>query len=417
MQIIPDIKESDSSLRKTGISLLLLAKWIILGLIVGIIVGFVGAIFAHLLTFANIYRHNNPYVLLLLPLAGILIVYLYHFFNDHNDTGTDLIIKAITANESIPIFKTPLIIIATFLTHLCGGSAGREGAALQFGGSLGYNIGKVIKLCDDDKKIMTMSGMAAAFSSLFGTPIAAAIFSIELSSVGAMHYAALVPSVAASLVALYVAKYFGVGADEFFVKIVPELTAQLAIKSVFIAIIGAFIGIMFCLSIRYTRKAFYKIIKNSYIRVICGGLIIIGLSYVFKGGYYNGAGIDVIEMAFDGESPYIAFLIKMIFTAITLGSGFKGGEIVPTLYIGATFGRLYASIVGFPNQLAVALGMLALFCSVTNCPIASLLIAFKLFGYEGAFYYVIVTAISYAISGYDSLYGSQRIKYSKFKYK
>ena len=125
MQIIPDIKESDSSLRKTGISLLLLAKWIILGLIVGIIVGFVGAIFAHLLTFANIYRHNNPYVLLLLPLAGILIVYLYHFFNDHNDTGTDLIIKAITANESIPIFKTPLIIIATFLTHLCGGSACR----------------------------------------------------------------------------------------------------------------------------------------------------------------------------------------------------------------------------------------------------------------------------------------------------
>ena len=417
MQIIPDIKESDNSFRKTGISLALLIKWIILGLIVGIIVGLVGALFSHMLTFANAFRKDNPLVLLFLPIAGIIIVCLYHFFKDYHDTGTNLIIKAITAGESIPLFKAPLIIISTFLTHLCGGSAGREGAALQFGGSLGYNIGKLFKLDDDDRKIMTMSGMAAAFSALFGTPIAAAFFSIELSSVGAMHYAALVPSATAALIALYVSRFCGVKADEFFVKIIPEMTVELAIKSIIIAVAGAFIGILFCNSIKYTRKILDRIFVNPYIKAIGGGIIIILLSLVFRSGYYNGAGIEVIEMAFNGEAPYFAFIIKILFTSITLGSGFKGGEIVPTLYIGATMGNLFANLLGFPTQLSVALGMLAVFSSVTNCPVSSLFIAFKLFGYEGSFYYVLVIAISYAISGYDSLYGSQKIKYSKFKYK
>lgn len=417
MQIIPDIKESDNSFKKTAISIALLIKWIILGMVIGIIVGGVGTLFFHLLAFANWFRRENSYVLLFLPIAGVIIVYLYHSFKDYHDTGTNLIIKAITENENIPLFKAPLIIISTFLTHLCGGSAGREGAALQFGGSIGYNIGKLIKLDEDDRKILTMSGMAAAFSSLFGTPIAAAFFSIELSSVGAMHYAALVPAVTAALVAEFIARHFGVNWEVFFVKIVPSMTAELAIKSIVIAVFGAFIGIMLCLTIRYTRKILDKVFKNPYIKAIGGGLIIVGLSFIFRSGYYNGVGTEVIEMAFNGESPYFAFIIKMLFTSITLGAGFKGGEIVPTLYIGATFGRLCAAILGFPNQLAASLGMIAVFCSVTNCPVTSLFIAIKLFGYDGAFYYILVVAISYAISGYDSLYGSQRIKYSKFKYK
>lgn len=417
MQIIPNIKDSDNSIKKTGISLALLIKWIILGLVIGVVVGLVGTLFSHMLSFANTFRKANPNIVLFLPIAGVIIVYLYHYFKDYNDTGTNLIIKAITENEPIPLFKAPLIIISTFLTHLFGGSAGREGAALQFGGSLGYNIGSLVRLDEGDKKIMTMSGMAAAFSALFGTPIAAAFFSIELSSVGAMHYAALVPSVTASLVAVHIARFFGMDGDVFFVRIIPDMTSELAIKSAVIAILGAFVGILFILSIRYSRKILDKIFKNPYIKAIGGGLIIVFLSYIFRSGYYNGAGIEVIEMAFKGESPYPAFIIKMIFTAITLGSGYKGGEIVPTLYIGATFGRLISALLGFPIELGVSLGMLSVFCGVTNCPVSSLFIAFELFGYDGAFYYMIVIAISYAISGYDSLYGSQKIKYSKFRYK
>lgn len=416
MQIIPNIRENDNNFRKTAISMALLVKWIILGSIIGVIVGLVGTLFSYMLTFANSFRKENSYIMLLLPVAGVIIVYLYHSFKDYHDTGTNLIIKAITENESIPLYKAPLIIISTFLTHLCGGSVGREGAALQFGGSLGYNIGKFIRLDEDDRKIMTMSGMAAAFSALFGTPITAAFFSIELSSVGAMHYAALVPGVTASLVAVHIARYFGVEGDVFVVKIVPEMTSGLVIKSGSIAIIGAFIGIIFCLSIRYARQIQGKIFKNPYFKVVAGGIVIVVLSYVFRSGDYNGAGIEMIDKAFNGLSPYEAFIIKLIFTSITLGAGYKGGEIVPALYIGATFGRLFAYCSGFPNQMAVALGMIAVFCSITNCPVASLLIAFEMFGYEGALYYIIVVALSYTISGHISLYKSQKIKYSKFTY-
>jgi len=417
MQIIPNVAEDDSNLKKIGVSYALLFKWIFLGIVTGIIVGLAGTLFCHMLSFATTYRQAHPIIILCLPLIGPVIVFMYHFFKDYNDTGTNLIIKAITNEEKIPLFKAPLIIISTFLTHLFGGSAGREGAALQFGGSLGYNIGEMFRLDTGDKKILTMSGMAAAFSALFGTPMAASVFAIELASVGSMHYAALVPCVTASIVSLKLSRYLGVEADAFKVKVIPELTPSLVVYSIILSILCAMVSILFCLSIKYGRSILDKFFKNAYLKAVAGGLIIVLLSLIFRSGYYNGAGMNVIEMAFEGTSPRLAFLIKLLFTAITLGAGYKGGEIVPTFFVGATFGCLFANITGFPIELAVAMSMTAVFCGVTNCPIASLLIAFEMFGFEGMIYYLITVSLGYAISGYYGLYGSQQIRYSKLYFR
>jgi H+/Cl- antiporter ClcA len=342
---------------------------------------------------------------------------MYHFFRNDNDTGTNLVIDALIEDEKIPLFKAPLIIISTFLTHLFGGSAGREGAALQFGGSLGYNLGSLFHLNKDDTKIMTMSGMAAAFSALFGTPVAATFFVIELSNVGHMHYAALLPAVVSSMTSMYLARFLGVVEENFRVRIVPELTPGLAMKSMLLALAGAMVSILFCICIKQGRRLLDNIFKNPWFKVVGGGVIIVGLSMIFRSGTYNGAGMDVIRAAFDGKSPDEAFVLKIIFTAITLGAGYKGGEIVPTFFVGATFGCLYGHLTGYPTQLAAAMGIVALFCGVTNCPVASVLIAAELFGYDGMLYYLIAVAISYSISGYYGLYGAQRFRYSKFKYR
>ncbi|WP_035779260.1 chloride channel protein [Butyrivibrio sp. MC2013] len=417
MQIIPNVEENDTNLKKMAVSLALLVKWIIFGLLTGVIAGLCGAVFCKMLEFAASFRAGNSWTIFILPLAGLVIVSLYHFFKDYNDTGANLIISAITKDEAIPLFKAPLIVISTFLTHICGGSSGREGAALQLGGSLGYNLGRLLGMDDNDKKMMTMTGMAAAFSALFGTPMAAAFFAIELSSVGAMHYAALVPTVGASLTASSIAAYMGVASDAFMVKIVPELNTGYASLAALLAVLGALMSIVFCLSIKGGRKTLDKYISNPYVKVVAGGIIIIVLSMIFRSGYYNGTGIAVIEMAFKGEAPPWAFILKLLFTSITLGAGYKGGEIVPALYVGATFGSLFAQITGFPLQLATAMGMVSVFCGATNCPVASLLIAFEMFGFEGMPYYLITISLSYAISGYISLYGAQVIKYSKFRYR
>ena len=259
-----------------------------------------------------------------------------------------------------------------------------------------------------------MCGMSAAFSALFGTPMTAAFMAMEIENVGIMYYSALVPCVISALVASGVAKFLGVSAEVFTVNIVPEFTPYQAIFTGILAILCAIVSVVFCSVLKFSGKTYKKLLPNPYVRVFVGGCIVVALTYLSGVRYYNGAGIDVIEMAIKGEAPYPAFLLKIIFTALTLGAGYKGGEIVPALYIGATFGCLYSQLLGFDPALCAAIGMGALFCGVTNCPISSLLICFELFGFKGMPYYLLAVALSYTFSGYHSLYSSQKIAYSKF---
>jgi H+/Cl- antiporter ClcA len=389
-------------------------RWVILGVVTGVIVGAIGALFFHAIVFATTFRTEHDIIILGLPVAGLFIVFLYRLCKDYEDKGTNLVIKSIQEGENLPVTKAPLIFISTTITHLFGGSTGRESAALQMGGSIGYNLGKLFKLKEGNMKIITMCGMSAAFAALFGTPMTAAFMAMEIENVGVMYYSALVPCVISALVASGLARYLGCVGEVFAVSVVPEFTPYQAIFTGLLAILCAIVSVAFCSVLKFSGRTYKKLLPNPYIRVFVGGVIVVALTFISGTRYYNGAGMNVIEMAIRGEAPYFAFLLKMIFTALTLGAGYKGGEIVPALYIGATFGCLYSQLLGFDPALCAAIGMGALFCGVTNCPISSLFICFELFGFKGMPYYLLAIALSYTFSGYYSLYSSQKIVYSKF---
>ena len=390
-------------------------KWTVLATIVGVITGLVGSAFAHGLTFVTVLRGQYPLLILGLPIGGVLIVWLYHVSHRDHDKGTNMVLAAVREQDTIPVRVTPLIFVSTLITHLFGGSAGREGAALQMGGSIGNGLARLLKLDRKSINSMIMCGMSGAFSALFGTPMAAAIFSMEVVSVGLMYYAALVPCVISSLVALGIAKVLGVHGESFTIVNLPEFTLVPAVKIIILAALCAAVSAIFC-KILHTVSDFAKErIRNPYIRVAAGSVVIILLTWILGTTDYLGAGMPVIELAMEGHVGPEAFLLKMIFTAITLGVGFRGGEIVPTLYVGATFGCFAGSLLGISPSLCAAVGMASVFCGVTNTPISTLLIALELFGMDAFPYMMLGIAVSYMLSGYSGLYHSQRIIYSKFK--
>jgi H+/Cl- antiporter ClcA len=390
-------------------------KWLALGTLIGLIVGFVGCCFAHVLSYVNTLRGNYPWLVLGLPFGGLLIVLLYRACRNTSDKGTNTIVASIQSSTEIPFKMAPLIFLSTTVTHLFGGSAGREGAALQLGGSIGKRLGRLLKLNENSQRTMIMCGMSAGFSALFGTPMAAAVFSMEVVSVGVMHYSAFVPCVVASMTAHFLAQWFHVPPEVFPVTDIPGITpASFGSIIVFAAVI-AFTSILFCVLLHKTEYLYEKYIKNQYLRIFIAGLLVVGLAAALGTGDYLGSGMGIIEHIFHhGQAtPWYGFLLKMLFTALTLGAGFKGGEIVPSFTIGAALGSVCSAILGLPMELVAACGMVGLFCGVTNSPITSLLIAFELFGLEGMPYYLTTVAVSFMLSGYHSLYHKQRISYSK----
>lgn len=399
--------------KEEGHQLFTFGKWLIFSLLTGTIVGIVGSAFAFAMNYVTELRKAHTWLILLLPLAGIFIVLLYKVCHQEHHKGTNLVITAIRTDELIHARTAPLIFVSTLLTHLCGGSSGREGAALQLGGSIGESIGRVFRFDEKDRTIIIMCGMSAAFSAVFGTPLAAVIFPMEMVSVGIMYYAALVPCTISSLIAHQIALFFGVSGEQLAVTDIPPLTLMNTGKIGIIAILCAFLSIVFCIVLHRTEKYLKKWMPNAFLRIgVCGGIIIL-LTLLF-GTDYNGTGMEVIEQAVKGGvTVYGSFLLKLIFTALTLGAGYKGGEIVPSFFLGATFGCMMGQILGISPMLCAAAGMTGVFCGVTNSPMTALFISFELFGMEGMPYYLIVIAICYMLSGYVGLYKSQKIMYSK----
>lgn len=390
-------------------------KWVIFSIIVGIVVGACGTAFYFGLSVVTAYRLKYPQLIYMLPLGGIAIVGLYHLFKDDDDTGTNLVISAIHSDERLPFRMAPLIFVSTLITHLCGGSSGREGAALQMGGSLGNSVGRLFCFDEKDRHVMIMCGMSAAFSTLFGTPMAAAIFSMEMISVGVMYYTAMVPCVISALVAHGIGSSFNVTNEFFLIDNIPTFTVANAVKISVLAILCALVSILFCVTLHSFEWLYKKYAKNRYLRAFAGGCLVIVATTIIGNQTYNGTGMNIIKECINGSVRPEAFLLKIFFTALTIGAGFKGGEIVPSFCIGATFGCLFGQIIGFSPILCAAVGMTSLFCGVTNCPITSLLISFELFGYEGMPYFLLAISFSYMLSGYFGLYHSQRIVYSKYK--
>ena len=326
-----------------------------------------------------------------------------------------MVLSSIHAEAEVPFRMAPLIFISTIITHLFGGSAGREGAALQLGGCIGQQLGKLFRFDEKDQRIVVMCGMSAAFSAIFGTPIAASIFSMEVVSVGVMYYAALVPCVFSSLVASKFANHMGIGPNVFKIRQMPLFEVVPSLKVIGLALCCAALSVVFCMALHSLGDFYRNKLKNPYIRIIVSSLVIILLTIILQTDDYMGAGVPVIQRAIQGNVEPLAFVWKIVFTALTLEAGFKGGEIVPSFFVGATFGCLFGHIVGISPSLCAAVGMMSVFCGVTNCPITSMLIAFELFGYHGVPFFLLGISVSYLMSGYYGLYHDQTIVYSKYK--
>ena len=373
-----------------------LIKWLVLAVITGCIVGAASTLFSFTLKAVTNYRKAHEWIFFLLPLSGLVIVFLYEKLGKE-DGGTNQVLSTVRSRDDVPILSAPLIFITTALTHFTGGSAGREGAAIQLGGSIANQLGRWIHLDEEDRHVIVMCGMSAAFSALFGTPMAAAVFALEVVSVGVMYYAALMPCMIASLIASGFAAGMGVTPESFHVTDIPALTVETGLKMGVIALGCAFVSIMFCIALNGAAGLYGRWFKNKYVRVAVGACLVIVVTFILRTDEYMGAGAELIEKAVEnGQADTFAFFWKMVLTALTMRAGFRGGEIVPSFCIGATFGCVMGNLMGISP---------------------SIWIAFEMFGFKGVSFYLIAVSISYAASGYYGLYKDQTIVYSKYKAK
>lgn len=392
----------------------LFLSWLLSALLLGAVLGVVGTAFVYAIQYVTQFRETYPIVLLTLPLGGLLIVWLYRVTGDREDKGTNMVLASVRAETDLPPQMAPLIFLSTVITHLCGGSAGREGAALQLGGSLGSVWSHILHLNTRDRRIMILCGMSAAFAAIFRTPVAAVVFVMEVSVVGEMRYAALVPCAISALTAYWLSGVLGLTDASYTVTSVPDLEPIPALQVLLLAVLCALVSTLFCAVLHGTEHILCHKIANPYLRILFASGCIWLLLLLVRNQDYVGLGTSVIQAAFAGDTVWYAFLLKMIFTALTLGGGFKGGEIVPSFFIGATFGCLYGNLIGLSPSFCAAMGMVALFCGVTNCPIASLFIGIELFGVESLPYMLLVVATVYLLSGYSGLYKEQKFSVSKF---
>ena len=394
-------------------SILTFFKWMLFASIIGTFVGIIGSLFHIGLDLATKFRMEHNYIILLLPAGGVIIALLYKLCRMDKDKGTNLILLSISGNEKLTVKTAPLIFISTIITHLLGGSAGREGAALQLGGSIAMLFSKLFRLNEKDKKIIIMCGMSAAFGALFGTPVTAAVFSMEIISVGVMYYSAFFPAMLASTIGCMVTKGFDITKTSFVLNGIPEITPESLLQIIALSVLCAGVSILFCISIHQSLKIYEKLFKNTILRAAVGGAMVVILSFAIFSFDYNGSGIDVILRALNGNALPQAFILKIIFTALTIGAGFKGGEIVPAFFVGATFGNVSGGLIGLDPSFSAGIGLVAVFCGATNCPISSLVLSIELFGVQGAVFFAVACAVSYMLSGYFGLYKEQKIIYSK----
>ena len=388
-------------------------KWAFLGTLMGVIGGLLGAVFHHALHFVTHLRAEHAWLVYLLPLAGLLTVAIYRLKPLRRNRGTNEIIDAALNGEAVSPLVAPAIFLSTALTHLFGGSAGREGAALQLGGSTASLLGRLFRLDVQEQKIMTMAGMSAVFAGLFGTPLTATLFCMEFESVGTVFSPALLPCFLAAYTASRVSGLLGVHAEVFPLETAAELNLGVLGRFAALAILIALLGIAMCWVFHNAEHFARHRLANPWIRIAVGGAVVAVMTLLAGDHRFNGAGMDMALKAVGGEADWYSFLVKMLFTAVTLAAGFKGGEIVPTFCIGATFGCVLGGLLGLDAGLAAAVGLVGLFCCATNSPLASIILSIEMFGSANLYLFAFVCVICFVLSGNSGLYASQIIEFSK----
>ncbi|WP_339265772.1 voltage-gated chloride channel family protein [Paenibacillus sp. FSL K6-1330] len=390
-------------------------KWIVLGSVVGLMTGSASAFFLYSLDYVTSLRMENPWLLFFLPLGGAVVSLLYYKFGKSSTKGNNLILEQIHGGtESVPLRMAPLVLIGTLITHLFGGSAGREGTAVQMGGSLSEWFGKLIRVTPADRKILLICGISGGFGSIFGTPLAGTLFGLEVLAIGLISHQALLPAFVASLVGNLIAtSLWGVSHLHYPIGEIPALSFLVILKVIFASILFGLTSRLFS-ELTHSLKRWYSyFFRNPMIKSAVGGIIIIGLVYLLGTRDYLGLGLPLIEASFTDEVSPLAFLGKIIFTSLTLGAGFQGGEVTPLFAIGATLGNALSEWIGLYAPFLAALGFIAVFCGATNTPIACFIMGIELFGSDGAVYMFMACVISYLFSGHSGIYTSQQIGISK----
>lgn len=401
-------------LRRMAAYLKVFARRTALSVLIGLLCGGLGGLFHYVVDLSSGMFHAHGWLLYLLPLAGMAIVWLYHRAGIFQDKGANLVLASLRTGETVPARVAPLIFAGTVLTQLCGGSAGREGAALQIGAGTATCFNRVFHLEGKSANRMTMCGMSALFAAVFGTPITAALFSMEVSAVGVLHYAALYPCLVSSITAWEVSRYMGTAGVTMPAIPLPSPDVGTLFRVLALTLACAVVSILFLEVMHLAGRLYRRFFDGKpYRRAAVGGLLVAAATVLLGTRDYNGAGMEVAVAAVGGQAVSWAFLLKILLTALTIGAGYKGGEIVPAFFIGATFGCAAGPWLGLDPGLAAAIGLIALFCSVVNCPVASMLLSVELFGGTRLWMFAVVCGVSYLMSGYSTLYSEQKIIYAK----
>ena len=391
-------------------SLLYLLKWILICLVLGAIAGSISAFFLLSLEWATNWRESHLWIIALLPVGGFIIGISYHLFGNSVVKGNNLLHEEFhTPKKVIPFRMVPLVLFGTILTHFFGGSAGREGTAVQIGGAIADRFTKVLKLSKRDRKIVLIAGISAGFASVFGTPLAGGIFALEVLVLGRIRLDAIIPSFMAAVFANYFCEIWNVSHTHYNISVVPEMTPINLMWSLLAGIIFGLVAMLFSKSTHFWSDLFNKHIKYPPLRPVIGGAILAIAIYFMGTTKYIGLGIPTIVDAFDINLNSYDFLLKVLFTSFTLGAGFKGGEVTPLFFIGATLGNVLIWFIPLPMGLLAGMGFVAVFAGATNTPIACTIMGIELFGIESGVFIALACSTAYLFSGHSGVYSSQII--------
>jgi len=399
-----------------------LIRWTVLVIPVALSVGSLIALFLWLLDKAIHLRWDHPWLLYLLPLAGVGIYFLYRFLGKNSEAGNNLIMDEIhTPGGGIPARMAPLVLFTTVITHLFGGSAGREGTAVQIGGSLAQWFSRRTRLSPADTRLLLMTGVAAGFGAVFGTPVTGAIFALEVLAIGRIQYDALLPCLMASVLADLTCNAWGIQHTPY--HILPVEFNFLLLGEVILAGLAFGLASHLFSALSHAIRAYSKKwIRPAWLIPIVGGLIIIGLTFLIGTQDYLSLGVtgkepnsvSIVSSFHAGGATWFSWWWKLLFTALTLSTGFKGGEVTPLFFIGAALGNTLATLSGAPVDLMAGLGFIAVFAGATNTPIACTLMGVELFGPTPAIYYAVACFTAYYFSGRSGIYTAQRTAVPKF---